>query len=81
MREYPKAASKDRFYTPFSPQIYQPPKKRTFADDTSILTRHENAMAPSKMLQKSLKVQKYFKTWKIKVSEEISKHITFTLRK
>lgn len=54
----------------------------TFVDDTAILTFHENPTKASELLQKDLhKLQKWLNTWRIKVNESKSAHVTFTLRR
>lgn len=53
----------------------------TFADDTALLSSNACAKTASKQLQTHLNlVQDWLHTWKIKVNELKSKHITFTLR-
>lgn len=54
----------------------------TFADDTAILMSHSNPETASKELQNHLKkVEDWLKTWRIKVNENKSTHVTFTLNK
>jgi hypothetical protein len=54
----------------------------TFADDTAILSTHSNPIAACANLQTHLQsIEKWTRKWKIKVNEEKSKHVTFTLRR
>lgn len=54
----------------------------TFADDTAILSCHEDPQIASNITQNNLdNLQQWLKKWKIKVNESKSAHITFTLRK
>ena len=54
----------------------------TYADDTAIIASHTNAVTASLILQNYLlKIQQWFKTWRIKTNEEKSVQITFTLKK
>jgi hypothetical protein len=54
---------------------------RTFADDTVILTCHNDIHRASSCLQEYLlKLQSWLQTWKIKINESKSSNITFTLR-
>lgn len=54
----------------------------TFADDTAIISSHENPQTASRILQHHLnKIQKWLETWRIKANETKSAHITFTLKK
>ena len=54
----------------------------TFADDTALLSHHENLQVASNNLQDALNdLQDWLKKWRIKVNENKSKHIVFTLRK
>jgi hypothetical protein len=54
----------------------------TFADDTAILVSHSNPETASKELQNHLKkVEDWLKTWRIKVNENKSTQVTFTLNK
>uniref|UniRef100_A0A1Y1JXT3 Reverse transcriptase domain-containing protein n=2 Tax=Photinus pyralis TaxID=7054 RepID=A0A1Y1JXT3_PHOPY len=54
----------------------------TFADDTAILSCHENPQIASNKIQNYLtNLQQWLEKWKIKVNESKSAHITFTLRK
>jgi hypothetical protein len=53
-----------------------------FADDKGIFATHEDPTIASLYLQGHLHIiEKWLKTWKIKVNESKSSHITFTLRK
>lgn len=54
----------------------------TYADDTAIMATHENPVRASQILQGAIRdIKKWFKSWKIKVSDSKSVHITFPLRK
>jgi hypothetical protein len=54
----------------------------TFADDTAILSNHSNPITASANLQPHLQnIEKWTRKWKIKINEEKSKHVTFTLRR
>ncbi|GBP42596.1 RNA-directed DNA polymerase from mobile element jockey [Eumeta japonica] len=54
----------------------------TYADDTAIMSVHENAAISSSNLQKHItEVEKWMKTWRIKANQSKSAHVTFTLRK
>jgi hypothetical protein len=54
----------------------------TFADDTAILSNHSNTITASANLQTHLQsIEKWNRKWKIKINEEKSKHVTFTLRR
>jgi hypothetical protein len=54
----------------------------TFADDTAILASHANPTKATCNLQRHLdELQLWLKTWRIKVNESKSAHITFTNRK
>ena len=54
----------------------------TYADDTTILTKHQDPTQASLTLQHHLlKLQDWFTLWKIRLNHDKSKHITFTLRK
>ena len=53
----------------------------TFADDTVILTGHNDVLRASSCLQEYLNtLQSWLQTWKIKINESKSTYITFTLR-
>lgn len=52
----------------------------TYADDTAILASHIDPVAASRNLQTNLNcIQKWLKTWRIRVNETKSTHVTFTL--
>lgn len=54
----------------------------TYADDTAIVSVHENPNVASLHLQEHLKdIEIWLKKWRMKVNELKSQHITFTLRK
>lgn len=54
----------------------------TFADDTASISCHENPQRASEFTQNYLdNLQRWLKKWRIKVNENKSAHITFTLRK
>jgi hypothetical protein len=54
----------------------------TFADDTAILSNHSNPITASANLQIHLQsTEKWTHKRKIKIHEEKSKHVTFTLRR
>jgi hypothetical protein len=51
----------------------------TFADDTSLLTTDSDPAVASQLLQTDLlAVQHWLKTWRVKVNETKSTHVTFT---
>jgi hypothetical protein len=53
----------------------------TFADDTVILTSHNDVLWASSCLQEYLIIfQCWLQKWKIKINESKSTHLTFTLR-
>jgi len=53
----------------------------TFADDTAILSSNPDSNSSTKSLQDHLnKLQTWFKLWRIKINEEKSTHVSFTLR-
>ena len=53
----------------------------TFADDTALLCARRCPLEASSILQSHLKlVETWLSKWRIKVNEQKSKHITFTLR-
>lgn len=53
----------------------------TFADDTAILSKHEDPVIASDRLQNYLnELEKWLKTWRIHVNESKSVHMTFTTR-
>lgn len=54
----------------------------TYADDTAILSSHEDPSVASQLLQTDLaNIEKWLKLWRIKVNETKSAHVTFTLRR
>lgn len=54
----------------------------TYADDTAILSSHENEQIASRYLQNHInEVESWLQNWKIKVNESKSVHVTFTLRR
>jgi len=54
----------------------------TFADDTAILTVHDDPAMAAHRLQIHLnKIQSWLKTWRMKANETKSVHVTFTLNK
>jgi hypothetical protein len=54
----------------------------TFADDTAVLTTHENPAIATHSLQTNLnEIQLWLKKWRMKVNETKSVQITFTLKK
>ncbi|KAL7291223.1 hypothetical protein TKK_0014836 [Trichogramma kaykai] len=54
----------------------------TYVDDTALLSTHTNPIAASTKLQNHLTtVVNWFKNWRIKINENKSAHITFTLCK
>jgi len=53
----------------------------TFADDTAIFTTHPDPTTASVSLQDHLNnIEKWFRKWKLKINENKSTHITFSLR-
>lgn len=53
----------------------------TFADDTAILSKHHDPTTASNNLQLYLnELQKWLNTWRIRVNESKSVHVTFTTR-
>lgn len=57
-------------------------KMATFVDDTALLSTHVNLNTASRELQDHLNnIQKWLKSWRMKVNESKSTHVTFTLRK
>lgn len=53
----------------------------TFADDTAILSSNPDSNSSTKSLQDHLNnLQTWFKLWRIKINEEKSTHVSFTLR-
>ena len=54
----------------------------TFADDTAIMASHENPKIATKNCQESVnQIQEWLRTWRIKVNEQKSVHVTFTLKR
>lgn len=54
----------------------------TFADDTVILASHHNPIKASEYIQEHLhQLQQWLMKWRIKVNQNKSVHVTFTLRK
>lgn len=54
----------------------------TFADDTAILSSHNNPIMASRNLQENLnKIQDWLQKWRIKANETKSTQVTFTMRK
>ena len=71
-------------YTLYTADIPQSPNTAlsTFADDTAILSNHSNPITASTNLQTHLQsIEKWTRKWKIKINEEKSKHVTFSLRR
>jgi len=71
-------------YTLYMADIPQSPNTilSTFADDTAILSNHSNPITASANLQTNLQsIEKWTRKWKIKINEEKSKHVTFSLRR
>ena len=53
----------------------------TFADDTAILSSHSSPIVASRLLGNHLNVvQSWLNKWRIKVNEQKSRHVTFSLR-
>ena len=54
----------------------------TFADDTAILSVHEDRTIAAQRLQMHLnKIQSWLQTWRMKANEAKSVQVTFTLKK
>ena len=54
----------------------------TFADDTAIISVHENPLIASNILQTHIsQLEDWLERWKIKVNDKKCIHITFTLRR
>ena len=54
----------------------------TFADDTAILSNHSNPIMASATLQTHLQsLENFVCKWRIKINEEKSKHVNFSLRR
>ena len=53
----------------------------TFADDTALLSSHSNPATASRVLNNHMRViESWLNKWRIKVNEQKSRHVTFTLR-
>jgi hypothetical protein len=71
-------------YTLYTADIPQSPNTAlsTFAYDTAILSNHSNPTTASANLQTHLQsIEKWTRKWNIKINEEKSKHVTFSLRR
>jgi hypothetical protein len=71
-------------YTLYMADIPQSPNTAlsTFTDDTAILSNHSNRITASTKLQTHLQsIEKWTRKWKIKINKEISKHVTFSVRR
>jgi len=71
-------------YTLYTADIPQSPNTAlsTFADDTAILSNYSNPITATANLQTDLhSIEKCTRKWKIKINEEKSKHVTFSLRR
>ena len=56
--------------------------KSTFADDTAILSSDKNHYLASQNINAHMKkIESWLAKWRIKVNEQKSTHVTFTLRK
>lgn len=54
----------------------------TYADDTAIMSVHDDPTTASENLQSHLDdLQKWFNMWRVKVNQSKSSHVTFSLRK
>jgi hypothetical protein len=54
----------------------------TYADDTAIITSHQNPISASTNLLHHLnKFEKWLKRWRIKANENKSTHVTFSLKR
>jgi len=54
----------------------------TFADDTAILCRHKNVITSNGKLQNHIRtIEDWLSLWRIKVNEQKSRHVVFTLNK
>jgi len=54
----------------------------TFADDTAVLSRHTNLTTAIADLQTHLdSIEKWTQKWRLKINQNKSTHVTFTLRK
>lgn len=53
----------------------------TFADDTAVLYTHENRLTAARELQEHIyKIENWANRWGIKINEDKSAHVTFTLK-
>ena len=67
---------------PYSENINKSVTIATYADDTTIVACDSDPKNATNKLQKYLsKAESWFKNWRIKVQDEKSTHVTFTLRK
>lgn len=54
----------------------------TFADDTAVLSSHEDPNKATEVLQENINnIQVWMRKWRIKVNEAKSNHVTFTMRR
>jgi hypothetical protein len=53
----------------------------TYADDTAILASHQNPVTAQRKLQNHNQFEKWLKCWRIKANENMSTHVTFTLKR
>jgi len=54
----------------------------TFADDTAVLSHHTNLNVAIANLEAHLKsIEKWTNKWRLKINQNKSTHVTFTLRK
>jgi hypothetical protein len=54
----------------------------TFADDTAVLSSHANLNIATANLQTHLgRIENWTRKWRLKINENKSTHVTFTLRK
>ena len=71
-------------YTLYTADISQSPNTSisTFPDDTAVLWNHSNPIMASASLQTHLQsLENWTRKWRIKINEEKSKHVTFSLRR
>jgi hypothetical protein len=71
-------------YTLYTAYIPQSPNTAlsTLPDDRAILSNHSKPIRASANLQTHLQnIKKWARKWKIKINEEKSKHVTFSLRR
>jgi hypothetical protein len=53
----------------------------TFADDTAVLSSHSNLNIATSKLQTHLdRIENWTRKWRLKINENKSTHVTFTLR-